>query len=181
MALLIWYGWLCQVKHPKLINPFQSNDVRSSLEILKNSYLAIVNSLVILNERRRKRQQEKMISTSSDISQQESNVESNSSNFINSKVAHNFRHSDTDYLSIYPDTYEWNIDKFCDPETRETEFQKLINEVRATKYKTAKKYIFSSLQSESYVNYISKQKHNWDSMELSEFQTLVRRVSSSQN
>lgn len=106
--------------------------MRSNLEILKNSYLAIVNSLVILNERRRKRLQE-LSSTSSvaaaanrEVSGQ---VGANSSNFINQKVAENFRTAEQDHLSSYPDTYEWTIDKFCDPATRELEFQRLFQEV----------------------------------------------------
>lgn len=95
------------------------------MEILKNSYLAIVNSLVILNERRRKRELE----SNSALTGQDSMLQANSSNFINAKVANNFRNSNQESLSSYPELYEWNIDKFCDPETRDVEFDYLFKEV----------------------------------------------------
>ena len=113
----------------------QTEDVRSNLEILKNSYLAIVNSLVILNERKRKRGQQQS-STSSVNGGAEANREnsgqvgSTSSNFIDAKVAEKFRSSDQDHLTSYPDTYEWRIAKFCDPATRDAEFKRLFHDVR---------------------------------------------------
>ncbi len=135
-----------------------AEDLRSCLEILKNSYLAVVNSLVILNERKRKQEasSSSVLKASSSASGREASSSASSSpNFINAKVAENFRqsaktpqphHQHPELGEVegqgqqpvvpvlnYPDAgYDWSIDKFCDPATRETEFRRLFAE--ADKY-----------------------------------------------
>ncbi|KAI2805512.1 hypothetical protein BLOT_004510 [Blomia tropicalis] len=133
-----------------------ADDIRSSLEVLKNSYLSVVNSLVILDERRRKRRQNMV--QSSNVAPQESNgaVQTISSNFINVKVADNFRNSDQDYLSNYSDTYQWSIDKFCDPATRENEFNLLFQE------------------SQKYISTVERIKLHYEPINMNRFQGLVR-------
>ena len=129
----------------------QAEDVRSNLEILKNSYLSIVNSLVILDERRRKRRQQQ--NSDQTLTNQMASasgadntvVQANSSNFINVKVAQNFRNSDQNKLCSYPDTYEWNIDKFCNSQTREQEFKHLFQEVRIERGRKHSVFNYSDL------------------------------------
>ena len=113
-----------------------AEDVRQSLQTLDNSYLAIVNSLIILNERKKRQSSSSagkaVTAAEREVSSSVSNSSSSSTSytdFINSKVAENFRQSDTESLSSYPDTYEWTIDKFCDPATRDREFQHLFQDV----------------------------------------------------
>ncbi|KAH9396964.1 hypothetical protein TYRP_003266 [Tyrophagus putrescentiae] len=115
-----------------------AEDVRQSLQTLDNSYLAIVNSLIILNERKKRQSSSSagkaVAAAEREVSSSVSNSSSSSTSytdFINSKVAENFRQSDTESLSSYPDTYEWTIDKFCDPATRDREFQHLFQDSKA--------------------------------------------------
>lgn len=121
-----------------------ADDLQSNVEILKNSYLSIVNSMVILKERRRKKymdlemEQGKKSSSSEMASNSCLNAESSSSypvrsnsDFINSQVARNFKRSGQDFL--YCDLKEpgnWCIEKLCDPKTRTQEFDRLFKEVK---------------------------------------------------
>lgn len=105
-----------------------ADDVKGSAEILQNSYLPIVNSLVILNERRRIRENlPKSNATTSDAA---NSLDAGASkNFINSKVALNFkRSSNSAPMESFPGVYEWKIERFCDPATRDGEFQHLFQD-----------------------------------------------------
>lgn len=119
-----------------------ADDLQSNVEILKNSYLSIVNSMVILKERRRKKYMDlEQAQKSASFVEMNSNscfktetsssypVRSNS-DFINSQVARNFKRSGRDFL--YCDLNEpgnWCIEKLCDPKTRTQEFERLFREV----------------------------------------------------
>ncbi|KAH9529844.1 hypothetical protein DERF_003704 [Dermatophagoides farinae] len=168
------YAYLDNVKHVDLNGLISmSDDLRSNVEILKNSYLAIVNSLVILNERRRqqrrRRRRQQQRKTSSQIRQQSSSnktrrsVEKQESvqqqqqqsrrklsdqeiyndsevmmikmnNNNNNKIDNNYNLIGENFSSTKKQTttMEWNIEKFCDPKTREKEFQWLFDQVYIT-------------------------------------------------
>ncbi|XP_075591354.1 uncharacterized protein LOC124491683 isoform X2 [Dermatophagoides farinae] len=169
----------CQTKYAYLDNVKQidlnglismSDDLRSNVEILKNSYLAIVNSLVILNERRRqqrrRRRRQQQRKTSSQIRQQSSSNKTRRSlekqesvqqqqqqpgrklsdqeiyndsevmmikmNNNNNKIDNNYNLIGENFSSTKKQTttMEWNIEKFCDPKTREKEFQWLFDQAK---------------------------------------------------
>lgn len=158
-----------------------AEDVRLSLQILDNSYLAIVNSLVILNERQ-KRQSSNSSKTSVTDREKSSSASASKStnsngNFINSKVAENFRQSDIESLSTYPDTYEWTIEKFCNQTTRELEFQHLFQEVGLMVLLQITNYNFYYIfQSKNYISTVRPVITRKTKINMARFGALVRQV-----